>query len=82
MCCAIMISTMPTVRQNISYAYQDFMFAHRGCVRHLLRSFIVILVIALALETFVFNYNYFATAGYQPISLNDKLELLQDEDGA
>ena len=53
---------MPTVRQNISYAYTGFMRAHRPAVRHLAKSILAILAVALLLETFLFNLNYFTSA--------------------
>ncbi|MEI3230452.1 MAG: cytochrome C oxidase Cbb3 [Gordonibacter pamelaeae] len=71
---------MPTVRQNISYAYTSFMRAHRPAVRHLAKSILAILALAFLLETFLFNINYFTSAGYQPISLNDKLNLQETVD--
>ena len=71
---------MPTVRQNISYAYTGFMRAHRPAVRHLAKSILAILAVALLLETFLFNLNYFTSAGYNSISLNDKLNLKETTD--
>ena len=71
---------MPTVRQNISYAYTGFMRAHRPAVRHLAKSLLAILAVALLLETFLFNLNYFTSAGYNSISLNDKLNLQETTD--
>ena len=71
---------MPTVRQNITYAYTRFMQAHRATVRHMVKSVIGILAIALLLETFVFNINFFTSAGYNTISLNDRLGLRETAD--
>ena len=71
---------MPTVRQNISYAYTGFMRAHRPAVRHLAKSILAILAVALLLETFLFNLNFFTSAGYNSISLNDKLNLQETTD--
>ncbi|MBC2889407.1 cytochrome C oxidase Cbb3 [Gordonibacter massiliensis (ex Traore et al. 2017)] len=71
---------MPTVRQNISYAYTSFMRAHRPAVRHLAKSILAILALAFLLETFLFNINYFTSAGYHPISLNGKLNLQETVD--
>ena len=71
---------MPTVRQNISYAYTGFMRAHRPAVRHLAKSILAILAVAFLLETFLFNLNYFTSAGYNSISLNDKLNLQETTD--
>ncbi len=71
---------MPTVRQNISYAYTGFMRAHRPAVRHLAKSILAILAVAFLLETFLFNLNFFTSAGYNSISLNDKLNLQETTD--
>lgn len=49
-------------------------------VRHLVKSVLAILVIALLLETFLFNMNYFISAGYNTISLNGQLDLQQTTD--
>lgn len=71
---------MPTVRSNIAYAYGTFMRSHRATVRHIVKSVLSILAIALLLETFLFNINYFTSAGYNTISLNDKLQLRETTD--
>lgn len=71
---------MPTVRQNISYAYTGFMREHRPAVVHFAKSFLAILLIACLLETFLFNMNYFASAGYNTVSLNSKLNLQETAD--
>ena len=56
------------------------MRAHRPAVRHLAKSILAILAVALLLETFLFNLNYFTSAGYNSISLNDKLNLQETTD--
>lgn len=71
---------MPTVRQNIVYAYRGFMRSHGASVRHVAKVVLAVVAIALLLETFVFNFNYFATAGYKTISLNDRLNLQETTD--
>ena len=71
---------MPTVKQNISFAYKQFMGSHRAAVKHIAKSVAVILMIAFLLETFLFNINYFTTSGYHTISLNDKLTLQKTTD--
>lgn len=72
---------MPTVKQNITYAYTRFMRLYGASAKHILRSSAVIVLAALLLEVFVFNINYFLTASYKTISLNDKLELQETSDG-
>ena len=56
------------------------MRAHRPAVRHLAKSILAILAVAFLLETFLFNLNYFTSAGYNSISLNDKLNLQETTD--
>ncbi len=72
---------MPTVRDNVSYAYTRFMLAHRRAVRHFVKSALALIAIALLLETFLFNVNFFLSAGYNTISLDDELALQQTDDG-
>ena len=72
---------MPTVRQNIAYAYHGFMRMHRPAVRHIAKSVAAIVAIALLLEVFLFNVNFFLSAGYNTVNLNDKLNLQETVDG-
>lgn len=71
---------MPTIRQNITYAYGGFVRAHRPAIRHVVKSILAILVIAFLLEAILFNINYFLSSGYNTISLNDKLNLQETTD--
>lgn len=71
---------MPTLRENISYAFDSTVVPHRASIVHLVKSAIVLVLAALVLEVFVFNCNYFASAGYQPINLKNKIELAQGSD--
>lgn len=71
---------MPTLRENISYAFDRTVVPHRASIVHLVKSAIVLVLAALVLEVFVFNCNYFASAGYQPINLKNKIELVQGSD--
>lgn len=71
---------MPTVRQNISYAYTRFMSVHKPTVRHMVKSVLAIVLIAFLLETFLFNINYFTSASYNTVSLNNRLTLQETND--
>lgn len=71
---------MPTLRQNITYAYQGFMGRYHATVLHYAKVTLALFLAAFLLETFVFNFNYFATAGYQTVNLNDKLNLQETAD--
>ena len=73
---------MPTVRENIAYTFEHFMLIYRGSLARVARAVAVLVAVALMLEVFVFNMNYFATAGYHTINLTDRLKLAQNEDGS
>ena len=72
---------MPTVRENIAYTFEHFMLIYRGTLLRAARAVALIALLAAACEVFVFNMNYFASAGYQTINLTDRLSLAQNEDG-
>ena len=55
--------------------------SRKATLLHLLRCALVIVVIALLLETFLFNMNFFRSSSYNEISLDDKIELSLTEDG-
>ncbi len=71
---------MPTVRQNIRYGLDYVNRHHRAVIAHLAKCLGLIVLIALVLEVFVFNFNYFATANYKPINLKDQIELPEGSD--
>ncbi len=71
---------MPTVRDNIAYAYGRVRDAHGRALAHALRVAMVLVALAVALEVFVFNFNYFASAGYDPINLKSRITLPYDRD--
>ena len=57
------ISLMPTVRENIAYTFEHFMLDYRGTLLKEARAVAIIALIALALEVFVFNINFFTSSG-------------------
>lgn len=71
---------MPSIFQNIHYLFERVFVLHRHIFVHILRSFVAMVFIAAALETFVFNFNYFATSGLNTINLHDQIELPVDPD--
>ncbi|MEG1886367.1 MAG: hypothetical protein RR182_08840, partial [Alistipes sp.] len=66
-----MLSTWDHIRR----IYRDFMLAHGGSVLHVLKCALAVCAVALLLEVFVFNFNYFTSARYNTINLSDKLTL-------
>ncbi len=72
---------MPTVRQNIRYFYVDRVRPRRKAIAHVVRVVLTILSVAVLLEVFLFNMNYFWSLDYNTINLSDKLDLQQTKDG-
>lgn len=72
---------MPTVFENIRYFFKRVVYVHATVIEHVVKSAVAILLIALLLEVFCFNFNYFATANLTPIDLKNKIELYEDVNG-
>ncbi len=72
---------MPTVRENIAYASEHFMLIYRSTLVRVARAVALLVAVALVLEVFVFNMNYFTSANYRTINLSDQLSLAKSEDG-
>lgn len=71
---------MPTIRQNISYAYGRFVQPRHASIRRMAKNIFLIVFVAVLLETFLFNINYFTSANYNSVSLNSKLNLQETAD--
>lgn len=71
---------MPTVRRNITYLYQSRIAPRRTFLAHIGKVAASILLIALLLETFVFNINFFTSMSYNTIDLSDSLKLQETSD--
>ncbi len=71
---------MPTLRQNISYGVLDFKRRYGASVLHVAKRIAALVLVALMLETFVFNINYFRTAGYHTTNLDNRLTLTKTTD--
>ena len=61
--------------------WRSLMESHDGAVKRAVIGAAIILVVAALLETFLFNANYFRTAGYEEVNLNDQLGLVEDQQG-
>ena len=72
---------MPTVRANIAYACRAFERDHGASARRIGKRVLLMLLIALVLETFVFNINYYISSGYNSVNVNDRLELREPSKG-
>lgn len=71
---------MPTILQNIAYHTKRLVRTHERILKHIAKCFLIIFVIALALETFVFNTNYFTSAHLNTINLRSKIDLREGKD--
>lgn len=72
---------MPTLWEKIRRIVGDYARANKAALKHVARCVVVIVLLATALEVFVFNINYFTSAGYNTIDLTSKLDLQQTHDG-
>lgn len=72
---------MPTLWEKIRRIVGDYARANKAALKHVARCVAVIVFLATALEVFVFNINYFTSAGYNTIDLTSKLDLQQTHDG-
>ena len=71
---------MHSIYENLAYWIKRNVVPKRASIAHILRSLLVVLLIASALEVFVFNFNYFASAGLNTIDLHDRIDLPEDPD--
>ena len=58
------------------------MLVYRGTLLKVARAVAIIALIALALEVFVFNINFFTSSGYRTINLDDRIQLQRNDEGA
>ncbi|WP_303203880.1 cytochrome C oxidase Cbb3 [Raoultibacter timonensis] len=72
---------MPTLWEKIRRIVGDYARANKAALKHVARCVAVIVLLATALEVFVFNINYFTSAGYNTIDLTSKLDFQQTHDG-
>lgn len=72
---------MPSIRHNIAYACKRFDDRHHAVIVHFVKSISLLLALALLLEVFLFNCNYFISSSYKPVNLNDRLSLQQTTEG-
>ena len=73
---------MPSIWENIKEWMYRFGLKHQATLLSGLRCAFVVLVLALFLEVFVFNINYFTSSGSNTIDLSEKLDLSKNTDGS
>lgn len=71
---------MHSIYDNLTYWVKRNVVPKRASIAHVLKSLLVVILIASALEVFVFNFNHFASAGLNTIDLHDKIDLPEDPD--
>ncbi len=71
---------MPRLRKHIQYSLHDLRVYRGGMIKHVLKSTLVLVLLALLLETFLFNINYFRTCGYHTTNLDNRLTLTKTVD--
>lgn len=71
---------MPRLRKHIEYSLHDLMVYQGSMIKHVLKSTLVLVLVALMLETFLFNINYFRTSGYHTTNLDNRLTLTKTID--
>lgn len=71
---------MPSLWDKIREALHEFVRSNRLSLLGLVRCIAIILVLAVALEILVFNFNHFKTSEYNTVCLNDRLELYETKD--
>ena len=59
----------------------DLVNVNRGRIKHALSRIFVVAVVALLLEIFLFNMNYFRSQNYEPINLADRISLDANDTG-
>ena len=69
------------ILKDIARQLRSVARAQDGALMHLLRGAAAIALIALLLEVFLFNINFFRTLGYEEVDLSDRMELTEDSQG-
>lgn len=72
---------MPSLWEKIRRIVGDYARANRAALVHIAKCVAVVFFVATLLEVFVFNINYFTSAGYSTIDLTSKLDLQETHDG-
>lgn len=61
--------------------FEDLGPVRRGLIAHVLRVVCGLLLVAFVLETLLFNCNYFISRDYDPVSLDNRIDLYQNAEG-
>ncbi len=66
---------MPTFRENIAYFLRKYVYPQRAKIAHIAKALVLLCALSLALEVFIFNFNYFASSGLDTINLEKRITL-------
>lgn len=72
---------MSSIRANIARIYEALGCPCKAAMCRVAKSLLFLVLLAALFEVFLFNINYFATFGYESVSLNNRLSLPQIKDG-
>ncbi len=67
--------------EDIAFDCIDLCKMHKEQIKHVLSRIVIVAICALLLETFVFNMNYFRSANYDPVNLEDRITLDANDTG-
>ena len=70
-----------SIKEEIAGQARGVLDARDGLLKKALISFAAIVAIAVLLEVFLFNINFFLTMGYDEVDVSNRLNLTTDEDG-
>ena len=65
---------MFTIRENFEFLVEKYVFPRKKRLLRLFRNLLILVCAAIALEVFVFNFNFFATLQNEPVDMSAKIE--------
>lgn len=71
---------MPNLWNDICDFLRRFILQHRASIWSVVKCACVVVTLALFLEVFIFNINYFSSAQYSPVRLSEKTGLQETSD--
>jgi hypothetical protein len=69
------ITLMPNLIENLCYFFNQHLRPYKKAAIKLAKNVAILVAVAFLLEVFVFNFNYFRSAGYSTINLKNQIEL-------
>ena len=72
----------PSTWERIASEASHVVQRHGALLFHLVKSLLVFLFVAIALEAFLFNFNHWMSLGNNQIDLSDRIDLQRNEEGS